>query len=500
MDIEPVREGVTRPASTLRQAAASPPPPPTTAPSEPPGSTGPPLWRTAGILVICVAQFLVSLDLSIANVAIPDIRSDLGLTSTGAAWVLSGYSVAFAALLLLAGRVADLAGRRRVFVIGLLVFTVASALAGTAWSTAALIVGRVLQGAGAALIAPAALGLLTAIIPEGPQRRQALGLYGAILSAGFVSGMLAGGVLTDTLGWRATMYVNIPITLTTALLAHRCLPESRVSHRAAFDVPGAVLSALAMAALVYALSQVHTADQQPASFLTALIIGLVAAVGFVLVERRSRSPLVPPRLLGIATIARANLLGLILVASYSGMLFVLTLYLQEGLGHSPLATGLIFAVSGAVAVPVSLTAGRLVTRWGPRRPLVTGVAIETVALLPLVMLPARGGVPLVIAATTVNAVGHIVALVVVSIAATDYVPADHKASAGALLNTSQQLGVALGVALVATVSAVLADQTTTTTPSLIGWRAALATTAALAAVGLLIARRLDTATGWRGAH
>jgi EmrB/QacA subfamily drug resistance transporter len=447
-----------------------------------------------GLLVICAAQFLVALDLSIANVAVPHIREDLGFGVASVGWVLSAYALAFASLLLIAGRIADLHGRRRAFVASLLLLGGASVLAGSAWSPASLIVGRVLQGLAAAFIAPSALGLLTATIPEGPQRQRALGIYGAILSTGFVSGMVGGGVLTETLSWRWTMYVNVPVVLIAAALALRYLPESRVRHSSRLDIPGSLLSAAAMVCAVYALSEAEGGVVGAALASTALL--LLASAGltflFVWIERRSRSPILPMSLFSIGAVGGANLIGLVMVASYGGMLIILTLYLQEVLGYGALTTGLVFAVSGTIAIVTGTLTGRLMQRVSLDRLLLFGITFASLGLLALVLLPVGGGLWLVLAATSVNAFGHIIVLVVVSVAATNGVPSDNKAVAGAVLNTAQQLGIALGVALLTSVSVVVTtaqSEPQTAAAVVTGWRWALglATVLAVTTIPLTVA-------------
>lgn len=438
-----------------------------------------------GLLVICAAQFLVALDLSIANVAVPHIREDLGFGVASVGWVLSAYALAFASLLLIAGRIADLYGRRRVFVTSLLLLGVASLLAGSAWSPAALIAGRVLQGVAAAFIAPSALGLLTATIPEGPQRQRALGIYGAILSAGFVSGMVGGGVLTETLSWRFTMYVNLPVVLVAAALALSYLPESRVRHSGGLDLPGSIVSAAAMICAVYALSVAEGGAGGAALASTVVLLLAAVALGalFVFVERRSPAPILPMSLFSVGAVGGANLVGLVMVASYGGMLIILTLYLQEVLGYGALTTGFVFAVSGTIAIVTGTLTGRLMQRVSLDRLLLFGITFASLGLLSLVVLPVGGGLWLVLAATSVNAFGHIIVLVVVSVAATNGVPADNKAVAGAVLNTAQQLGIALGVALLTSVSlGVTAAQSEPDTAAAIvtGWRWALGLAAVLA--------------------
>ncbi|MET8824361.1 MFS transporter [Streptomyces sp. NPDC004610] len=448
--------------------------------------------RKLGLLVICAAQFLVALDLSIANIAMPQMTAELGFAPHSAGLVLSTFALAFAAMLLLGGRIADLYGRRRVFVASLLVLGAASVLAGAAWNPAALLTGRVLQGLAAGFIAPSALGLLTATIPEGPARERALGIFGAIMSAGFVSGMVGGGVLTEFLNWRWTMYINVPVVIVAVALAVRFLPESRVQGNRRLDILGCLLSAGAMICLVHGLEELG-ADTAWTSTALIFALGVGLVLAFLRVERRSPNPVLPLSLFGIRAVGGANAIGLLMVAAYGGMLLILTLYLQEVLDHGALATGLVFAVSGVIGIVNSMLTGRYLRRRRPDQLLLVGIAIATVGLAALVLLPERNGLWLVIMATAVNAFGHIIVLVISSIAANNGVPADHKAVAGAVMNTGQQLGIALGVALMTS----LAAEVTAAQPDpgsdaalVTGWRWAMALAAVLALTTLPIALAL----------
>lgn len=452
-----------------------------------------PVQHRLWLLVICAAQFLVALDLSIANIAMPRMTAELGFAPNSAGLVLSTFALAFASMLLLGGRIADLYGRRRVFVASLLVLGAASVLAGAAWNPAALLTGRVLQGLAAGFIAPSALGLLTATIPEGPQRERALGIFGAIMSAGFVSGMIGGGILTEFLNWRWTMYVNVPVVIVVVALAVRFLPESRVQGNSRLDILGCLLSAGAMFCIVYGLEELG-ADTAWTSTALIFALGVGLVLAFLRVERRSPNPILPLSLFEIRAVGGANVIGLLMVAAYGGMLLILTLYLQEVLDYGALATGLVFAVSGVIGIVNSMLTDKYLRRWRREQMLLVGIAIATVGLVALVMLPEKNGLWLVIVATAVNAFGHILVLVISSIAANNGVPADHKAVAGAVMNTGQQLGIALGVALMTSLAAeVTAAQADPGSDAALvtgwQWAMALATVLALATVPIALALR-----------
>ncbi|SEK60028.1 MFS transporter [Nonomuraea pusilla] len=435
------------------------------------------------LTVVCGTQFLVALDYSVINVAAPSIRASMDFSSGGGvAWVLSAYPLAFCGFLLLGGRVADLYGRKRVFVWSLAGFLVASLLAGLAWSPASLVAGRALQGVAAAFIAPAGLGLLQAAIPEGPRRERALGVYGSALSAGFVSGMVLGGVLTEFAGWRSVFLINVPVVLVFGVLARVHLDESRDRHASRhLDVAGVVLATTGMVALVFALTEGEEYGWTSVPILLSAVIAVPAVALFVRVESRRRDALVPISIFGRAAIGPANLVSVLLICSYGGMLFILTLYLQTRLGMGALPTGLTFAVSGVVAIVTGVRAGRLVERFGLYRVLLFGIVVETAGILIMVGLPEDHGLALVLIGTCVNAFGHIIALVTTSIAGTNGAEEGRQATAGALINVSQQLGLAVGVGVVTSVAAHFAAASGGPEAALVGWRWALWCSVAFAA-------------------
>ncbi|MER6825521.1 MFS transporter [Streptosporangium sp. NPDC000563] len=439
------------------------------------------------LTVICGTQFLVAVDYSIINVAAPSIREGLNFGSGGdIAWVLSGYPLTFCGFLLLGGRVADLFGRKRVFIWSLVGFGLASLLAGLAWSPAALIAGRALQGVAAAFIAPAGLGLLQAATPEGPQRERALGVYGAALSAGFVSGMVLGGVLTEYAGWRSVFLINIPVVVAAGLLARVHLDESRDTRASRhLDVIGVVLATTGMVALVFALTEGEKYGWSSAPILLSAGIAVPAIALFVWTQSRKDDALVPIPIFRTAAIGAANLVTVLLVCSYGGMLFILTLYLQTHLGLGALATGLAFALSGVIAVVTGIYAGKLVERFGLYRVLLYGIVVETIGIVVMVGLPEDHGLTLILIGTSVNAAGHILALITTSIAGTNGAEEGRRATAGALINASQQLGLAVGVGVVTSVAAHFAAGSAGPEAVLMGWRWSLWCSVGFAAVAIV---------------
>src|SRR5687768_14254309 len=297
-------------------------------------------WLALALLL--GVQFMVVLDIAIVNVALPSIQTDLGFSQENLQWVVSAYALFFGGFLLLGGRVSDIVGRRRVFVAGLIVFTGASLLSGLAWSEGALIAARALQGLGAAMITPAALSILSTTFAEGKERNAALGAWGAVGAFGAVAGVLLGGVLTDALSWEWIFFVNIPVGVLGLALTRPLLSESRDAAVKSFDVPGATLVTAGLVTLVYAITQATEWG-----WLSGRTIGVFAAsaallVSFVAWELRQAEPLMRFGILRVRTVTGANIAGFILGTSTFSMFLILTLYMQQVLGYSPMRTGLAY--------------------------------------------------------------------------------------------------------------------------------------------------------------
>ncbi|MGW6839298.1 MFS transporter, partial [Streptomyces sp. NPDC054949] len=298
------------------------------------------------LFVLCAAQFMVALDFSVLNVALPVLGKDLGLSQSALQWAVTAFALPSGGFLLLFGRIADLHGRKRLFLTGLALFGAASLLTTLAWDPASFLTGRVLQGLGAAVIVPTGMSLLTTTFPEGPLRDKALGISGTLLSLGFTIGMVLGGVMTDTLGWRSTMGLLAAASVVVLAVAPRLLPESRTPERPRLDVPGAVTVTGGLLALIYSLSTAAQRGFHGADVWVTLIAGPVLLVAFVVVESRAAAPLVSLPMLKRRTVAWGNLGGLVTFSMMSTVVFVLTLYLQETLRLSAFLTGLVFGVQG----------------------------------------------------------------------------------------------------------------------------------------------------------
>jgi EmrB/QacA subfamily drug resistance transporter len=410
--------------------------------------------RWLGLGLLCSAFFMVILDVAIVNVALPSIAADLGFSQRGLQWVVSAYALTFGGLLLLGGRAADVLGQRRVFGAGVTVFSLASLLAGIAWSPALLVAARALQGIGAAAMTPAALSILMTTFPEGAERNKALGAWGAVGASGGTIGLLIGGALTQTVGWTWIFLLNVPIgatvvALTPALLEKR--PPTASKQR--FDLVGATSVTAALSLLVYAVVDADAAGWGSARTVSLLAVSALLLAVFAAVERRAAAPLLPLRLFRAGVVLGSNVASTLFGAAVFGMFFVITLYLQRVLGYSPLEAGLAWLALSVTALLASAGGAGLVTRVGPRVPLVAGLSIATAGLWLLSRLPQDARyLHDVLPALSVSGLGVGLAFVTLSIGALEGVDERDAGLASGLVNTTQQIGAALGVAILSTVA------------------------------------------------
>jgi EmrB/QacA subfamily drug resistance transporter len=329
----------------------------------------------AALVLLCIAQFMVILDITVVNVALPSIQADLGIATEDVQWVVTAYTLAFGGLLLLGGRLADLRGRRLVFLSGLSVFTVASLGAAVADSTAALLVARVAQGVGAAMLSPAALSLITSLHADGPERRRALAAWAAVASSGGAFGVLAGGALTETLGWQAVFVINVPVGIAVALAALRVLPAGAPARNGRIDFGGALLATASLVTLIYALVEAPDAgwgSPQTVGLLAAAAAGLA---GFVALESRIAEPLVALSVFSRRTTMTALVLMMAGMGTVLSAFFFSSLYLQDILGHSALRTGLEFLPGALLLVLAAHAGGQLTSRFGAKPVLAAGLAL-----------------------------------------------------------------------------------------------------------------------------
>src|SRR5437868_1701246 len=414
-----------------------------------------PRRRWSALALIVTAQFMVILDVAIVNVALPSIKNDLGFSQSGLQWVISAYAIFFGGALLLGGRLADLLGRRRLFMAGLALFVAASLLCGLAWSETSLIVFRALQGLGGALMAPAALSLLMTTFAEGRERNRALGIYGAASGSGAAAGVLLGGVLTSYLSWSWIFFINVPVGLAAIALAPILLRESRAElpHRH-FDVPGAASITAGLMLLVYALTRATT-DGWSSPVTIGLLSGAAALIAaFVAIELRSRSPLLPLRIFRSRTLSASNAAMAIVGAVAFSEFFVLTLYLQDVLHYSAVQTGVAFVAFALTVVVTSNVAQVVLGRIGVRATLTAGLLTSAVSVALLIRLPVHGHYfwdlfPWFV----LGGAGMGLSFVPVTIASLTGVERADAGVASGLINTSRQIGGALGLAAVSAVAA-----------------------------------------------
>jgi EmrB/QacA subfamily drug resistance transporter len=411
--------------------------------------------RWQALALVCSAMFMTILDVSIVNVALPSIGTHLHFSRENLQWVISAYAITYGGFLLLAGRTADLLGRRRVFMTGLVVFTIASLLCGLASSEAALIAARAVQGLGAAIIAPAALSIVMTTFAEGAERNKALGIWGAVGGSGAAVGVLLGGVLTKYLGWEWIFFVNVPVGALALALTRPLVKESRVDTRdRSYDPLGALTVTSGLALAVYAISKAPDVG-----WATLRTIGLLAIAGallaaFVLTELRVRRPLVPFRIFRVRTVTAANIVGILLGAAIFSNFFLLTLYVQQVLGYSALKAGLTFVFTAGTAVLAAGPAQAIVTRVGPKLPMAFGLAMLGGGMLWYTQIPVHGSFwSALLPGYLLVGVGLPFAFIPVSIAALAGVSNDEAGLASGLINTSQQIGGAIGVAVASTVFA-----------------------------------------------
>jgi EmrB/QacA subfamily drug resistance transporter len=415
--------------------------------------------RWWALALLCGAFYMVILDAAIVTVALPSIEEELGFSAQGLQWVVSAYALTFAGLLLLGGRAADLLGRRRVFMVGLVLFTVASLLCGLAWSDDALIGARAFQGIGAAIMTPTALSIITTTFEEGAERNKALGIWGALGGIGATTAWLIGGPIVDGLGWEWIFFINIPVGLAALALSPVLLRESRATmERRSYDPVGALTITGALALLVYAIVEApNTGWGDPQTILLlAGSAGLLAA--FVLVESRQRAPLVPLRIFRSRTIVGANAVMLVFGTLPYGLGFVLTLYAQQVLGYSAVKFGLTSLVFPAMAAVGSILGQSIVLRVGFRPVAALGMALMGGGALLLTQVSVGGSYfGDIFFGLLVFGPGVGLAFVTASIAALAGVPERESGLASGLSNTAFQIGAALGVAIVTTVAITRTD-------------------------------------------
>jgi MFS family permease len=399
-------------------------------------------------LTVCLllgAGFMLSVDFSILNVALPRIGAAVGLDWSALPWVATAYTLPAAGFTLLFGRIADLYGRRRLFLGGMALLCVSSSLGGLATSPLLLLGARALQGFATAVATPAALSLLTTTFSDEKQRAQVLGINGAILSGGFVVGALAGGAIVDALSWRWAFLINVPVALVILVVTPFLVPASRAPARVPLDVPGALTVTLGLLAFVFGVTTGNP---------YALLAGVALLVAFVWIEQRAKSPLVALSILSRPPVKWGNLAGLVVFSMETGLIFLMTLYLQDVLRLSPSSTGLVFGVPGLASVVAGIIAGRFIARHGSRNVLACGLLVQAAATAPLIGLGAGSGwLAVLVPALFVGFFGHVTAIVAYMASAISFVPDQQQGLATGLASMTQQIGCTIGIPILGALAA-----------------------------------------------
>lgn len=407
------------------------------------------------LILLCSAQFMVVLDFSIVNVALPAIQHDLGFTTQNLQWIVTAYSLTAGGFLLLGGRFGDLFGRRRLFMVGMVLFAFASFMGGIAQSALWLIIARGVQGLGSAIIAPTSFSLITTTFHEGPERNKALGVVGAVASTGFAAGALLGGILTAGPGWRWVFFVNVPVAIAALILTPILLQETaKEQGQRQVDVFGAVTITIGLIALVYALAQGNQIGWTAPQTLILLVVALILLATFVFIEAHVKVPLIRLGIFRSRTLTGANLIGMLAPGALGSMVFLVTLYMQKVLGYGPTTTGLAFLPMAFVLMIVSNVISRFVPRFGVQRLLIAGMIVMAAGLLLLTRISVDNNYwGTILPGTLIVALGIGPSFTAMAIAATAGVSDKEQGLASGLLNTSQQVGSGLVLAVVAVVSA-----------------------------------------------
>jgi EmrB/QacA subfamily drug resistance transporter len=407
------------------------------------------------LVLICIAQFMVILDATIVNVALPSIQKDLGLSEANLQWIVNAYALVFGGFLLLGGRAGDLLGRKRLFLIGLVIFTGASLLDGVSQSSGMLIGARALQGLGAALISPAALSIISTTFAEGKERSRALGVWAAIAIGGSAVGLILGGILTQAFSWPWIFFVNVPVGIVGFVLSWRLIPETSDEHAApAYDIAGAVTVTGGLMSLVYAIVKAETDGWTSSTTLSFFALAAVLLASFIVIELRSKAPLVRLSIFRIRSLATANLVMFLVASGMFATFFFNTLYLQRVLGYGPLKGGLAFLPFTAGIMVSAGLASQFAPKIGVRPIAAVGMLVSAAGLLLMTQLPVDGTyVANVLPSLLLTSLGMGAVFMPLTLVATTGLEDSDQGLASGLFNTSQQIGGALGLAILSTLAA-----------------------------------------------
>ncbi|TDD89613.1 DHA2 family efflux MFS transporter permease subunit [Actinomadura darangshiensis] len=465
---------------------------------EPPGTAQGAIGRWRALAVLCFVDFMLVIDETVVNVAMPSMRDGLGLSLSSLAWVADGYWLLYGGFLLLGGRAGDLLGRRRLFLAGLTLFTVASLINGLAPNGTVLILFRAVQGLGAAFTAPTSLALIQILFPESGERTRALGIWGGISGMGGAAGLLLGGALTDLLSWRWIFFINVPIGIAVLLVLPRMIRADPPERSGRFDLPGALTITGGLTALVYAALQAGHNGWGSARTVSMLVAAAVLVAAFVLIERRAENPLIPAAFLRVRTTAVANALALVVPSAFAGTFFILTIYLQTAGGYSALRTGFAYlTLVAGMLIAIPLATQTLVPKLGPRWVLAMGLLIMAAGSLTFVRLPEHASyLSDIVPGLALIGFGAGWTFIPVTIAAVDRAKPEFSGLAAGVFNAALQIGGALALALYVAVAAAwtrhLPGQDALSA-QLGGYHAAF-----LVGAGLSVAAAVGAAVGLRG--
>jgi EmrB/QacA subfamily drug resistance transporter len=407
------------------------------------------------LVIACLAQFMVVLDITVVNIALPSVQRGLHFSSANLQWVVNGYTLIFGGFLLLGGRAADLLGRKRLFVAGVVLFSAASLLNGVAQSSGMLIVGRGLQGLGGALVSPAALAIITTTFTDAEERTKALGIWSAIAASGSAVGLLLGGALTDLASWRWVFFVNVPVGILTVALAARYIAESRLEGvRRSYDLGGAVTVTGGLVVIVYAIVKAQSFGWGSARTIGLFAAGLALLAAFVAIERRAEAPLMRLSIFRVRSLAVGDAALLLIASGMFGMFYFASLYVQDVLGYSPLKAGLAFLPVTAGIMIGAAAAQQLIKRFGVRNVSIAGTALAAVGLLVLTRLPVHGSYASdLLTGLMPLSIGMGLVFVPITLMGTSGVSGEDAGLASGLFNTAQQVGGSLGLAILSTLAA-----------------------------------------------
>ena len=444
--------------------------------------------------LIIIAVFLDVVDFSIVQIALPSIRVEFQAPLPDLQWIIGAYGITMAGFLLLSGRVGDVYGQKKLFIIGVILFSIASLTGGLAPSLPALIVSRTVQGIGAAISSVTALAIFVALFPEGKERNKALGIFVAVLSAGFAAGSIAGGILTAAFGWRSVLFVNVPIGFVAAILCQKFLPNAKgralIKH---LDLPGAFTVTSGVMLFVYALTNAATYGFISLLTFLPLSLSIIALAGFLVIESRSKAPLLPLGFLRRGSVLKANVIGLVIASSSGGLGFILTVYLQQILGYSAFLTALVFLPPALIFFFVGgWGSSRLVNRFGVRLVLVVSSLLVALGCTLLTQISSQGNFLGVLPGMMVWALGASIGFPALNIAALAGTKPGEEGLASGLISTSMRLGFPLGLAVLLTIATALdPDPPASIAGVVTGFQYAFLAGAILGVVGLIIATRLE---------